>query len=282
MWRMNLDEQNTPTGDFFRDDCVRGAFMWSLRQDQFIRASSERTVPRQYDIRPSAGGAGRWLWAFPTGGITLVGLDGFAVPHAVRTGDNWEADAGTVGTPSATTPAKTLHLSGTWDNSTGVGTVNLVRWRGPTPGSEDSDLLAEQWDTSAAFGQRIAHRIREVRADGRPLRTYTLIEATTVDRAEIERVTTEPTPGGSDAVRGKSRYTSIFDFTGGEGTVTVVDDQKPPAVAPYHEGRSRAHYDLQRTGWWAAGTLCLALVILRVRKHFVSSKPSGSSADRAA
>lgn len=264
-WRQNQDTINTLTGDFFEDDCVRTDSMWSHQKGQLVRVSLAQSFPANFDFRKGTAGSRRWLWCFATGGISLVSLDGFSQPTAVLTGDVWEATT-TGGSAAGGAAVKNLRLVGSWDPKTGRGRVDNVQWRGRTPRADDSDLRADGWQDSSEFGRPIAASVREIRADGRVVKTYTLLDCGPVDRAEMARITAEPKIIGGDAIRGKSEFTSIYDFTGSEGTIAAIEPGKQPSVVPYNEGQSKAHTDLQRAGWWAGATLVAAIFVIRLRQ----------------
>lgn len=270
VWRKSQDQTNQPDGkDFFIDMCLRKSSMWSLQKDQLTRASLTGTFPPYADVRKSGGGIARMVAAFPTGGLSLVSLSGLDRPALRVTGDHWIADAKPKNSSGAS-----VHIEGTWNDVDHRGRVTLVQWRGPTAQEDDSSLIAEDWKTVDGRADEMAFTIREVRLDGRPLETHRLLTSESVSSEEIERVTAEPTPHGIDPIRGASTFSSIFDFMQGEGTVRAVDDSGTGQSVPFNGGRSKARVDLQRAGWWAAGTLLAALLVFRLRSYLNTRKSS--------
>jgi hypothetical protein len=93
----------------------------------------------------------------------------------------------------------------------------------------------------------------------------------------MARVTVEPTVSGVDVVRGKNVFTSIYDYTADGGTVSVIESDGRNKTMSLNGGRSRARVDLQKAGWWAAGTLVVALIVLRIYSRIKRLHPKNAS-----
>lgn len=270
-WRASVDSTNTVAGDMYRDDCVRRNFMWSLQRDRLLTIRPDREFPGYFDIRKQATGFAGWLWAFPTGGLSLVDVQKFGQPEVVLAGTTWEATATVAGT------TKSIRVRGEWAVAEKRGIVNAVEWN---PGDPANAIRFEaaDWKANAAFGTAVASTVREFRANGRPDRSLTMLESHEVDSKEMSSVTATPQTKGDDPVRGKSTFTSIYDFTGQEGTVTSLTGGDQPAVVPYNEGHTKAHIDLQQAGWWLAAALVASLSVLAFRKYITKRLKDGATA----
>ncbi|MCC6660670.1 MAG: hypothetical protein IT437_07260 [Phycisphaerales bacterium] len=155
---------------------------------------------------------------------------------------------------------------GDWDAAAARGTVTassfevLDRAGRVTAASTCS---APGWETVSGLDLAVARRAIVSGMDGRPDRAIVFVAAAPFTAREFEELTTPPSAGGNDPVRGAASFTSVLDLRGPEQREASVLNNTLQWNTTTSDAPRRI---LQWSGWALLAFLALTFVLIRARR----------------
>lgn len=196
------------------------------------------------------------------GGLDFDGDTGFVIGSPTIRGQQWKAKATRA---ESGTPKIEYELSGRWDSSVNRGfietkTLVLNQTKPAVSGFREE---FSDWARDKATGVWTAGRVEERMPDGSWFIRRGFV-GTRPWPATFATLTTPPTAGGEDHVRGKSTFSTLYDYRTNRAHIFGADGSVSEATMNVPIGKPTREW-LRIFGWTAFGTLCvlLGLVVRR-------------------
>lgn len=257
-WRCNLDPIEPPRP--YWDRTVRRQHSWSLSEDTLVRIDPRRDVPAGYEYSSETSGLRGKALAFATGGLSALPIRGVSAPRIVPSGDVWHAEAETEGGR-----VNVQGHRGTAASPPGITQVRFTNQHGQV-----TVYTSDGWRESPVLQSGVAERVR-VHNDWEPGTTdLLLLELDRCEVAELHRVTRMPPVEGDDAVRGRTTFRSVQDFSGSVPMQSRVSEEQGAGRSEEAQSVQQGYESYARLrvlGWVVAVSLLVLLIALRVQRR---------------
>lgn len=265
-WRLSEDFEDASTIDIVWTP----ASAWCLGGIQ-LTVSDPSNLPTGQPMQSVENTFCRTLNLLMNGGLRIFPRETLVIDAVSVSNDTWSAQAH-IG------EAASLHLDGVWDPDNKRGQFTQTTINQPEDSPPHDPRLAvwkfAEWRPIPAPDERViwtaSRAERFSNGATTPDQRVVLESSRLFDRARFDALTAVPTQDGEDAIRGKSKYTQVYDY---RPNVLMATRTQPGGeqqmIRPLSLGQPDSNSSIwskRLFGWAVAGALLVILLVLRWRR----------------